>query len=142
MSLMQKINIAAFVSGLAALGWYLSRLVPAFLESGVDAAWKWPMATSLIAFVVLLVAASIVIAVRDEDLRDEEARIDDERDHRAERRGDAWAGYVLQVFVLLALSLIFLDQHAFWIANTLYAGVMVGGAVGLIVRLMGGPTHG
>lgn len=71
MSLTQKINIAAFVSGLAALGWYLSRLVPAFLESGVDAAWKWPMATSLIAFVVLLVAASIVIAVRDEDLRDE-----------------------------------------------------------------------
>lgn len=142
MSLMQKINIAAFVSGLAALGWYLSRLVPAFLESGVDAAWKWPMATSLIAFVVLLVAASIVIAVRDEDLRDKEARIDDERDHRAERRGDAWAGYVLQVFVLLALSLIFLDQHGFWIANTLYAGVMVSGAVGLIVRLMGGPTHG
>lgn len=142
MSMMQKINIAALVSGLAALGWYLSRLIPAFLESGVDAAWKWPMAASLIAFVVLLVVASVIIAVRDEDIRDEEARIDDERDHRAERRGDAWAGHVLQAFVFFALALIVFDQHAFWVANTLYAGVMLAGTVGLLVRLTGGPTHG
>lgn len=139
---MQKINIAALVSGLAALGWYLSRLIPGFLESGVDAAWKWPMVTSLIVFIVLLVVASIVIAVKDQDIRDEEARIDDERDHRAERRGDAWAGNVLQAFVLLALALIVFDQHAFWVANTLYAGVMIGGAVGLFVRLVGGPSNG
>ena len=141
MSFMQKLNIAALVSGLAAFGWYLARLVPAFGELGVDAAWKWPMAISLIAFVVLLVVSSIVIAVRDEDIREGEARVDDESDHRAERRGDALASHILQASVFLALALIFLDQHAFWIANTLYAGVMLGGAVGLIVRLTGGQAN-
>jgi len=44
----------------------------------------------------------------------------------------------VQAFVALALILLMLDQPAFWVANALYAGVMAGGAAGLLVRLTGG----
>lgn len=140
--MMQKINIAALVSGLAAFGWYLARVIPSFIEVGADAAWKWPMATSLIGFVVLLVVASIAIAVRDEGIRDGKADTEDERDRRAERRGETWAAHVVQASVFLALALMFLDQPTFWIANTLYVGVMLGGAAGLLIGLMGGQADG
>ncbi len=134
---MQKLNIAALVTGLLALGWYLVRVVPQLGGDAGAIAWQWPMGISLLAFIVMITVAAILIAVTDADLRADPDRLDDERDRAFERRGDAWAGHVVQGFVLAALVLLMLGQPAFWVANTLYAGVMIGGMAGLVIRLSG-----
>jgi hypothetical protein len=95
------------------------------------------MAISLLAFIVMITVAAILIAVTDADLRADPDRLDDERDRAFERRGDAWAGHVLQAFVLVALVLLMFGQPAFWVANMLYTGVMIGGMAGLVIRLSG-----
>jgi hypothetical protein len=137
MSVMQKLNIAALVTGLLALGWYLVRVLPQLGGDVAAIAWQWPMAISLLAFIVMITVAAILIAVTDADLRADPDRLDDERDRAFERRGDAWAGHVLQAFVLVALVLLMFGQPAFWVANMLYTGVMIGGMAGLVIRLSG-----
>lgn len=135
---MQKLNLAALVSGLAALGWYLFRIIPQFGDGeAAEIAWKMPMAVSFGLFLALILVAGIVIAITDKELRGRD-RMEDERDRAFERRGDAWAGHVVQVFVALAIILLMLDQPVFWVANALYGGVLIGGAAGLLIRLSGG----
>ena len=137
MSVMQKINLAALVLGLAALGYYLARIVPQFGGDVSVIAWQMPMAVSLSVCIVLIIVAGVIIAATDKDLRQSKDRIDDERDRAFERRGDAWAGHIVQGFVFVALILLMAGQPAFWVANALYAGVMLGGAAGLVIRLAG-----
>jgi hypothetical protein len=60
MSVMQKLNIAALVTGLLALGWYLVRVLPQLGGDVAAIAWQWPMAISLLAFIVMITVAGLV----------------------------------------------------------------------------------
>ena len=125
------------MTGLLSLGWYASRILPQ-LGGGVEMiAWKTSMAISIGAFLVLITIAAIFIATTDRDLRDNDDQMDDERDRAFERRGDAWSGHIVQGFVFLAIGLAMFDQPTFWVANSPYVGVMLGGAIGLAIRQAG-----
>ena len=146
MSVMQKFNYAAIGVGLVSIGWYLFSIVPQLGMSAPELIrWQWPMAISIGLFLVLIIPVAVLIAVTDKDLRQDPDHLDDERDRAFERRGDAWAGHIVQGFVFVALVLLMLNQPAFWVANVLYAGVMLGGLAGLVIRLSGyrgGPVYG
>lgn len=137
MTMMQKLNLAALGAGAVSAAWYVYALVAQMVDAPLaSVAWKWPMGISLIVFLGLLLVAGIALAVTDKRIRETDGAIDDERDRHAERKGDAWAGHCVQAAVGVAIILAWFDQPSFWIANTLYAGIWIGGGIGLVVRQM------
>lgn len=137
MHFMEKMNWAALIVGLAALGWYALQIVPDMGVMAVDEiAWKGPMIQTLLGFLALLIAAIVIVAILDHKTLAKDDIVDDERDHSIERRGDAWSGHVLHAFAFLALVLLFLDAHVFWVANAIFLGSMLSGAIGLVIRVV------
>jgi hypothetical protein len=127
MTFMEKINMAALVGYLVVFGAYFLNifddLQAAFGGAEIETS-SLPMFVAIIGFVVLMIIASILIAIANPKAADEH----DERDKLISMRGDQRGGQVLGLFALGALTLALLDFPAFLIANAILAG-LVGGEI-------------
>lgn len=134
---LEKLNRSAAIGTILALGWYLIRVVPQVTSQPLDeVSWKGAMVIAVLIFVATLIADSIRAAIANPDQLDEAGVVDDERDHAAERRGDAWGGHAMHAVAFIALMLLILDLDPFWAANTLFVGAMLAGLVSTVVKFL------
>ncbi|MDF1768924.1 hypothetical protein [Maricaulis sp.] len=120
-----------------ALGWYLLRVVPQIFNQPLDEiSWKIEMVISLVVFIATLIADIIRAAIANRGELDQAGVVDDERDHVAERRGDAWGGHAMHAAAFVALMLLVFEFDPFWAANTLFVGAMLAGLVSSLVKLL------
>jgi hypothetical protein len=137
MGFMEKLNLAVLGGGLVSLGYYFSRVVPQIGSVPVDEiAWKWPMAISMLIFIILLVVSAVRLAIKDPAIRKEDGIIEDERDRMIEWRADSWGGNTLHMVALLALGLLFFGVHSFWIAQVIFLGGMLASLVTVVAKLL------
>lgn len=114
-------------------------------------AWIAPMAWALGAIVAVAIVVMILAAIADEvaaGVRSEiEKRVDpagvqtsrrkadsDERDKHIERHGDRWTGMVASVGVLAAIVVTMLGLDRFWIAQTLFAVIVLSSILGGVLK--------
>ncbi|OLF81472.1 hypothetical protein AWH62_02035 [Maricaulis sp. W15] len=134
---LEKLNRAAAIGTILALGWYLIRVVPQLTSGPLDdVSWKGEMMIAVVIFVVTLIADSIRAAIASREELVEADVLDDERDDVIERRGDAWGGHAMHAVAFIALILLVLDFDPFWAANTLFVGAMLAGLTSMLVKWM------
>lgn len=137
MALMERLNLSVLGAGLTAIGFYLWQVVPQVRTLSVDeVAWKWPMATAMLIFIIIVVASAVQIVITDPDLREEASVTEDERDRRIEWRADSWGGNTLHLVALGALVMLFLGLDKFWIAQLLFLGGMLASLVTVIAKML------
>lgn len=123
MSFQEKSNLAmAAVVSVVYGGYFFTVLGWAADDPVRDIAWKPMFIGTVVALVVLAIAAHIIIAI----MRPGEAGDFDERDRIVDLRGEAIGGYALGTGVIVALGLILIDVDVFWVAQTLLAGAVLG----------------
>jgi uncharacterized membrane protein len=66
-----------------------------------------------------------------------EADKSDERDRHIDRLGDYVGGIVLGVSMIVPLALAMAESEHFWIANAIYAGLVLSSLVSSIVKIVG-----
>ena len=92
------------------------------------------IAATILGAIFMAIGTAIAVEVRGEGSVDDIDR-EDERDKTIDKRGELVGYYVSSVGILGALALAMLRQDQFWIANTLYLGLLVGSLVGSIAKL-------
>ncbi|MFT6461605.1 hypothetical protein [Maricaulis maris] len=134
---LEKMNRSAAIGTILALGWYLIRVMPQVASLPLDeVSWKAEMAIAVVIFVVTLIADSIRAAIASHGQLDEVDVVDDERDHAAERRGDAWGGHAMHAAAFIALMLLVFEFDPFWAANVLFVGAMLAGLTSILVKFL------
>ncbi len=141
MSMQQRTVWATLISfvlvGLA----YAAVIVPRTIGHTPDEiSWVWPMATAMVAVVIVIVAGVIASAIggamaaayRGEQPEFEEG---DERDKQIEAHGNAKGMTLVSFGSLAAIILAMNDVDPFWIAQLLFAVGLVGGVIGAVVKL-------
>jgi drug/metabolite transporter (DMT)-like permease len=138
---------AVVVTGVA--GGYFLTLLPQVPKDAVsEIEYQWPLIWSFVVLVVgivaLIVSATVgaivaatvrrafaarqrgesaSVEVRDADVNSAERR--DERDASIDRFGGHVGGIVLAIGVLLPLGLAMAEREPFWVANALYAALLL-----------------
>ncbi|WP_297736577.1 hypothetical protein [uncultured Maricaulis sp.] len=134
---LERMNRAVALGTILALGWYLIRVVPQVFSRPLDeVSWKVEMAIAVVVFVGTLIADIVRAAISNRNELEEAGVVDDERDHAAERRGDAWGGHVMHGAAFIALMLLVLEFEPFWAANALFVGAMLAGLVSSLVKFL------
>ena len=134
---LERMNRAVALGTILALGWYLIRVVPKVTSRPLDeVSWKGEMVIAVVVFVATLIADIVRAAISNRNELDEAGVVDDERDHAAERRGDAWGGHAMHGTAFVALMLLLLEFDPFWAANTLFVGAMLAGLVSTLVKIL------
>lgn len=113
-----------------------------------DIAYQQPLVITVVATVVLTIIGSIItaigsaigVAISTEITGEGVGSVDDigrtdERDKSINRRGELVGYYVSSVGVVIVLGLTMLEYDYFWIANVLYASLLLGSLVGSAVKL-------
>ncbi|WP_421923681.1 hypothetical protein [Maricaulis maris] len=130
-------NRAVALGTVLALGWYLIRVVPQIFSRPLDeVSWKGEMMIAIVVFVATLIADIVRAAISSRNELDEAGVMDDERDHAAERRGDAWGGHAMHAAAFVALMLLVFEFDPFWAANALFVGAMLAGLTSTLVKLL------
>ena len=108
-----------------------------------DIAYQTPMLVSVGAIIALTIAGVIAMAIGTAigaEITGEGSVDDidrkDERDVQISRRGDLVGYYVSSAFMIGALALTMLDYAHFWIAHAIFAGLVVAGLTGSVVKLV------
>jgi len=124
--------------------WYV-RLIAGRLGdvAASDVAYVGPLVGATVAIVVLSVvgaislaiAAAIAVEVTGEGSTDDLDR-KDERDRHIAQRGDVAVAYVSSVVLVMAFVLAVLELPYFWIANAIFAGLVVAGLASSGVKLV------
>lgn len=109
-----------------------------------DIPYQWPMIVATVAMIVLTVVGVIVAAIGTAISAEiaspgsaDSLDIDrsDERDKSISRRGDIVGYYVSSVLVFGVLIITMMEFDYFWIANALFASLLIGGLVSSAVKL-------
>lgn len=134
---LERMNRAVALGTVLALGWYLIRVAPQITSRPLDeVSWKGEMLIAVVVFVATLIADIVRAAISSRNELDEADVVDDERDHAAEQRGDAWGGHAMHAAAFVALMLLVLEFDPFWAANALFVGAMLAGLVSTLVKLL------
>ena len=138
-------------------GFYFASVLPqAWTTPVTDIAYQWPLGVSVVVLVVTIVGGIVatniatlvgaeISAARergdaaprgaaDAALRTLDRR--DERDATIGRRGGQVGGVVLGIAVLVPLGLAMAEREHFWIANALYAALVVSSLASSAVKLV------
>jgi len=135
--------VGGVVTMLAAL-WYGWAIRDGFGQVAVDQiAYQRPLIIAVVAMIVGNIVGAIALAigtavraeVTGEGSADDVDR-KDERDAHIEARGDRVGFYVVVVAMVGVLALAMLERSYFWIANAAFAGLVVSGLVGTVVKLV------
>ena len=134
---LERMNRAVALGTVLALGWYLIRVVPQVTSGPLDeVSWKGEMVIAVVVFVATLIADIVRAAISNRSELAEAGVVDDERDHAAERRGDAWGGHAMHAMAFVALIMLVFELDPFWAANTLFVGAMLAGLVSTLVKML------
>lgn len=138
-------------------GWYFASVLPQASTTPVaDIEYQWPLGVSVIVLAATIIAGIIatniatliageISAARD---RGNAARADttdaalrtldrsDERDTTIGRLGGQLGGVVLGLAVLVPLGLAMAEREQFWIANALYAALVLSSLASSAVKLV------
>lgn len=135
--------VGGVVTMLAAL-WYGWEIGGMFGQVPVDQlAYQRPLIIAVVAMIVgnivgaiaLAIGAAVRAEVTGEGSADELDR-KDERDTSIGARGDRVGFYVVTIATVGVLALAMLERPYFWIANAAFAGLVVSGLVGTVVKLV------
>ncbi len=155
MSFQEKVTWVSAVATVIVASWYASVVVGPIGEVPVEAiAYQRPLIAAVVAMIVLTILGTIAMAIataigaaiggaiRAEIRGEGQVDVDvddidrsDERDAVIEARGDRAAFYVSSGLVVGVLALAMLEQPHFWIANALFASLVVAGLVASVVKL-------
>jgi hypothetical protein len=143
MSFEEKVTWVSTVFTLIVASTYAWTVIGQVGETPVtDIEYQMPMIIAVGAMIGLTIVGTIVIAIvtaigaeitGEGSVDDIDRR--DERDVSIERRGDIVGYYVSSVLVVGALALTMLEYPHFWIANALFASLLIGGLVASAVKL-------
>jgi protein-S-isoprenylcysteine O-methyltransferase Ste14 len=97
-----------------------------------DIDYQGPMLASVGAAITLLIAASIAIAIA----WPKDADKSDERDKEINRYGEYIGSFVLYGGALVALGLALAEFDYFWIANLIYATLVLAGLITTAVKIL------
>ena len=155
MSFQEKVTWVSAAATVIVVGWYASVVVGPIGEVPVEAiAYQRPLIIAVVAMIVLTILGTIAMAIataiggaiggaiRAEvggkdpvDVAVDDIDRSDERDAVIEARGDRAAFYVTSALMVGVLALAMLEQPHFWIANALFASLVVAGLVANVVKL-------
>ncbi len=96
-----------------------------------QAAYQRPLITAIVAGIATALVLQIAVAIASRECRK------DERDVQIRRRGDAVGGSVFCAAALVPLGLAMAGLAHFWIANSLYIAMVVGGVATECIKLLG-----
>ena len=111
---------------------YYAMVLPQVGDTPIeDIAYGGPMIVAVIASIVVSIIGAIIIAVSAPD----EADKTDERDKDIQRFGDYVGGNLLSAMVAITLGLLIVDVAPFWIAQALFAALLIRTVVASTVKL-------
>lgn len=96
----------------------------------------WMIGIAIAINIVGRIAIEIVSAVKREITRTPEGAQADTRDKEINRFGEYVGGIVLAVTMVVPLGLAVADVDQFWIANAIYAGLVLSACVSSVLKLI------
>lgn len=136
MSFEERNTWAGLIASVPGIAVYVVWMLRASRDTPVDRIdWVWPMASTIVASIVVAIVLSIVWGIVL-------SRRDPETDHRSDVRdreiatlGDRVGQAFLVFGGLAALVLCAVQAPWFWIANAVYAGFALSAIIGSMARL-------
>jgi formate-dependent nitrite reductase membrane component NrfD len=125
--------IMAVISPVACAVYVLNVLTRLEHAPATEVHYAWPMIVSIAAAVVASIVAHIVVSIanpREADRRDE-------RDAHIARFGGHVSGFVLAIACVNVLILAITEVAHFWIANAIYASLVLADVTGSITKIVG-----
>ncbi|MCK5941721.1 MAG: hypothetical protein KAI24_07125 [Planctomycetes bacterium] len=125
--------VMAVISPVTCLMYVLTVLSRLEHAPATEVAYVWPMIVSIIAAIVASILAHIAISIvnpKDADQRDE-------RDAHINRFGSHIGGFVLAIGCVNVLIMTMVRVEHFWIANALYASLVLADVTTSVVKLVG-----
>lgn len=122
MSFQEKITWAGLGTALVVYAFYFVKVLSEAADTPVaDVDYQWFLVGTIVVSVVIMIVASIVVAISDPKQVDNE----DERDKSIARRAGHIAGIALGVGVLAPLAMAMFEFETFWIAQAILAALVL-----------------
>lgn len=125
--------IMAVISPVACLVYALEILSRLEHAPAAEIPYAWPMVVSIVAAVVASIVAHIMVGIANP----KEAEQRDERDTHIARFGGNISGCVLAVACTNVLIMALVEVEHFWIANGLYASLVLADVTGSVTKIIG-----